>query len=170
MDHTMMDHSKMDHGHMGHGDMGAAACSMNMYLNADIKNLCILTEKWHITGVWSLLQSCIIIILFAMLFEFIRERIRRYEAGIGAIDIDSSQAGTVSSERATNRTPRAIRQSQMIKAFLYAFQVAVSYILMLVFMTFNVYVMAAVVIGAGLGHYFFNTDPASIGSKSMACH
>lgn len=80
-----------------------------MYLNADIKHLCILTEKWHVTGVVSLVQSCIVIILFAMLFEFTRERIRRYEAGIGAIDIDNTQGRAVSPERATTRTARALR-------------------------------------------------------------
>jgi copper transporter 1 len=78
-----------------------------MYLNADIKNLCILTKQWHITGAWSLLQSCVVIVLFAMLFEFLRERIRRYEAGLGSLQLEGAQGRSASPDRSAIRSARA---------------------------------------------------------------
>jgi copper transporter 1 len=47
---------------------------------------------------------------------------------------------------------------------------------MLVFMTYNAYLILAVVLGAAIGHYVFNSRMdvdvvlASAGGKGMACH
>lgn len=81
-----------------------------------------------------------------------------------------------------------------IRASLYAGTIALSFFLMLVFMTYNVcdlrslalplltwriqaYLIAAVIIGAGVGHYIFgstmNVDAVLnevAGPRSMACH
>jgi copper transporter 1 len=67
--------------------------------------------------------------------------------------------------------PRALR------AAVYGGTVFISFFLMLVFMTYNAYLIAAVVVGASLGHYVFgstlNADAIladSTGGKGMACH
>lgn len=171
MDHSTMDHAKMtsagmDHGGMDHGDMDMSSCAMNMFVNADTENLCILFKGWRVTGPWSLVQSMIVIILFAMSFEAIREYIRRYEQTQRPITLDG-RPGSPSPEM-TSKKDR--RRRQMIKSLLYALQVGISFMLMLVFMTYNVYIMGAVIIGSALGYYFFNSDPHGVGSKSMACH
>lgn len=133
-----------------HHDMEHDMCSMNMFINTDTTNLCIVFKQWRITGAWSLIQSLVIITLFAMAFEYLRECTRKYESR--PIQLETRE-----------------RRRQFVKSILYALQVGVSFMLMLVFMTYNVYVMGAVVLGSGMGYYFFNSDPNGA-SKSMACH
>ncbi|SPO26696.1 related to CTR2 - Protein involved in copper transport [Ustilago trichophora] len=70
------------------------------------------------------------------------------------------------------------RRVQMWRSTLYAFSIGVSFLLMLVGMTFNAWIIGAIVAGAGLGHYWFNRDlsstsavlAASADDKGLACH
>lgn len=68
------------------------------------------------------------------------------------------------------------RRMQFWRSALYATSIGISFVLMLISMTFNAYVIAAIVVGAGLGHYWFNRDLSStnlVGSaddKGLACH
>ncbi|KAH8986000.1 Ctr copper transporter [Lactarius hatsudake] len=66
---------------------------------------------------------------------------------------------------------------RILRATLYGVQVFVSFFLMLVFMTYNAYLILAVVIGAGIGHFVFgaemNVEAILAGGESgkgMACH
>ncbi|KAH3683893.1 hypothetical protein WICPIJ_005138 [Wickerhamomyces pijperi] len=56
--------------------------------------------------------------------------------------------------------------SRLKRAITYAALVGYSYMLMLVFMTYNGWVMLSVAVGAGIGNYLFNTAF----NDSMACH
>ncbi|KAF5328814.1 hypothetical protein D9619_011640 [Psilocybe cf. subviscida] len=67
--------------------------------------------------------------------------------------------------------------SRALRAIVYGGTVFISFFLMLVFMTYNAYLIFAVVVGASLGHYIFGAtmDVDSILSdassgKGMACH
>lgn len=158
---------------MHHGDM--SSCAMNMFLNTDTTNLCILVKQWRVTGPWSLGQALVVIVLFAMSFEAIRELTRRYEhnSRTGIIALGGSSRPDSPSPLANTATTtgrREARKRQLIKSLLYALQVGISFLLMLVFMTYNVYVMAAVVVGSGIGYYLFNSDPNGVSGKGMACH
>jgi len=66
-----------------------------------------------------------------------------------------------------------------LRAILYGATIFLSFFLMLVFMTYNAYLILAVVVGAAIGHYIFGThmdvDSVLSGSggssgKTMACH
>jgi len=65
-----------------------------------------------------------------------------------------------------------------LRAVVYGSTVFLSFFLMLVFMTYNAYLIGAVVVGAALGHYIFGAtiNPDTIlsesatGGKGMACH
>lgn len=50
------------------------------------------------------------------------------------------------------------RQGQLRRAALYVVTLTLSMFLMLVFMTYNAWLIAAVLLGAGTGHYLFNRD------------
>lgn len=207
MDHSMhhnMDHSShampgMDHGghampgmdHGGHGGMdhGASGCVGSMYLNGQVADLCILSERWRVTGVWSLLWSCAIIALAAVAFEWLRDRTRVFEAtgqfhfalfarptsptngggSGGRVRLPTSRSGSPSPYDSTSFGASS-RRRRAVRALLYALQVSVSFTLMLVFMTFNYWVMAAVVLGSGVGFYLFNEDPNGVAGKTMVCH
>ncbi|QRW21273.1 copper transport protein CTR2 [Rhizoctonia solani] len=68
--------------------------------------------------------------------------------------------------------------ARISRAALYGAQVFLSFFLMLVFMTYNAYLILAVVLGAAIGHYVFGAQMdaeavlsnAGVGAKGMACH
>jgi copper transporter 1 len=155
MDHSGMDHGDMDHGHGGGmKDM----CSMNMLFTWDTNNLCIVFRQWHVRSTTSLLFSLIAVIILAIGYEALRSVSRRYEQ---ALD---------------NRVRSAPRQSQgqadqrahLVKAVLYALQNFYAFMLMLVFMTYNGWVMISVSFGAFLGYLFFGQRTSA--TKENACH
>lgn len=63
---------------------------------------------------------------------------------------------------------RAERTGTIVKAALYAVQVFYSFFIMLLFMTYNGWVMLAVAVGAFVGYIAFGAKTSS--SKTVACH
>jgi len=62
----------------------------------------------------------------------------------------------------------ALKTSDIVRAALYAVQVFYSFFIMLLFMTYNGWVMLAVAGGAFVGHLLFGLKTSS--TKSVACH
>jgi len=67
--------------------------------------------------------------------------------------------------------------SRALRAGVYGATVFLSFFLMLVFMTYNAYLIASVVIGAAVGHYIFGSTmdvdamlSDSNSTKGVACH
>ncbi|KAI1072488.1 hypothetical protein LB507_002909 [Fusarium sp. FIESC RH6] len=159
MDHVHMDHSSMDHGGMDHGHGGMNdMCSMNMLFTWDTTNLCIVFRQWHVRSTTSLLFSLVAVILLAMGYEALRSLSRRYEQ---ALDNRVRAAPRQSQEQADQR-------AHLIKAILYALQNFYAFMLMLVFMTYNGWVMISVSLGAFLGYLFFGQKTSA--TKENACH
>ncbi|KAJ4010668.1 copper transpport protein [Fusarium irregulare] len=173
MDHAHMDHSSMDHGGMDHGHGGMKdMCSMNMLFTWDTTNLCIVFRQWHVRSTTSLLFSLVAVILLAMGYEALRSLSRRYEQALdNRVRAAPSLDGPV-----TESTPILSGQSQeqadqrahLIKAILYALQNFYAFMLMLVFMTYNGWVMISVSLGAFLGYLFFGQKTSA--TKENACH
>ncbi|KAJ1976746.1 copper transpport protein [Dimargaris cristalligena] len=67
----------------------------------------------------------------------------------------------VSAKRRTN--------VRVTRAVLYSLQVFYSFFLMLIFMTYNWYLVISVVVGTAIGHFFFASDEMA-GFRSMSCH
>ncbi|CEI39135.1 hypothetical protein FVEN_g10732 [Fusarium venenatum] len=160
MDHSHMDHSGMDHGDMDHGHGGGMKdmCSMNMLFTWDTNNLCIVFRQWHVRSTTSLLFSLIAVILLAIGYEALRSVSRRYEQ---ALDNRVRSAPRQSHGQADQR-------AHLIKAVLYALQNFYAFMLMLVFMTYNGWVMISVSLGAFLGYLFFGQRTSA--TKENACH
>ncbi|KAI1184828.1 Ctr copper transporter family-domain-containing protein [Nemania serpens] len=60
------------------------------------------------------------------------------------------------------------QRARILKAVLYGVQNFYAFMIMLLFMTYNGFVMIAVAIGAGLGYYLFGSHTQA--SKETACH
>ena len=60
------------------------------------------------------------------------------------------------------------RRGKMIKAAMYAFNMVVGYLIMLIAMTYSLELFLAVIVGLGIGHVTFNTD-APVGDSVTAC-
>ncbi|GJN68591.1 Ctr copper transporter [Purpureocillium lilacinum] len=157
MDHSHMNHAGMDHGGGGHGGMDDM-CSMSMLFTWDTTNLCIVFRQWHIRSTASLIVSLLAVVLLAMGYEALRSLSRAYEASLA---------------KRISAMPRQLqdetaRRGHIVKAVLYALQNFYAFMLMLVFMTYNGWVMIAVSLGAFFGYLVFGQTTSA--TKDNACH
>ncbi|CEJ82579.1 hypothetical protein VHEMI02636 [[Torrubiella] hemipterigena] len=168
-----MDHSAMDHS--GHGGMPGMddMCSMSMLFTWDTKNLCIVFRQWHIRSTLSLIISLLAIVLIGVGYEALRALSRSYETASN----QRIQSLPNDNERLTETTPflapgqlaeEASRKNHYTKAAIYALQNFYAFMLMLVFMTYNGWVMIAVTLGAFIGYVLFGHTTSS--TKDNACH
>ncbi|KAG6362110.1 hypothetical protein INS49_010339 [Diaporthe citri] len=175
-----MDHSHMDHGNMGdmpghgghdmpsHGDV----CSMSMLFTWDTNNLCIVFKQWHIRTTPGLLFSLIAVVLIGMGYEALRAGTRRYEV-IMARRLDSTPSDIITETTplawATGQNKAQVNQrTHLLKAVLYAVQTFYAFMLMLIFMTYNGWVMVAVTLGAFFGYLVFGAHTPV--NKETQCH
>ncbi|MCJ1357996.1 MAG: hypothetical protein MMC33_007994 [Icmadophila ericetorum] len=186
----------LDHGGMdmpSHRPM----CNMNMLFTWDTTNLCIVFRWWHISNTFTLLLSLLGVALLTAGYEGVREVARRYEASSAEYanrlprkSLSSSRFSLCQpsqdewakrchsvdddDEPSSPKWPFAgklMKQSEQktktIKATLYAIQVFYSFFIMLLFMTYNGWIMLAVAVGAFIGYLTFGNASAT---KGVACH
>lgn len=166
----------MDHG--GHDDMNM--CKMNMLFNWDVENVCIVFEWWRIETPFGLLLSSLVIAGIAAGYEFLRASSRAYDNQLLAADKkkDTSRRMDLEDDHSENesllastfvrQTTNMSQQQRVTRSVFYAILVAISFWLMLVFMTYNGFLMLSVVIGAGIGHYAFGGNLSS--DRGIQCH
>ncbi|KAK4550346.1 hypothetical protein LTR36_003313 [Oleoguttula mirabilis] len=152
MDHSHMDHGDMD---MGHGDQ--PMCSMNMLFTWDTNNLCIVFRGWRVTSTSSLIISLLAVMALTAGYEAVREASRRYEQRHAAIMENTPRSSAQVEEK----------KAKVVKAALYGVQVFYSFFIMLLFMTYNGWIMLAVGFGAFFGYLLFGGSSIE---KSAACH
>lgn len=157
--HGGMNHGGMSHANMAHGDMehdmpGMKMCKMSMVLNADYENLCILTDAIMVTNKVQLILAILGITLFTVGYEYFKNFVDKLQSKY-------SQYFNSNAVTETEKMKYKIRLS-----ISYALTVGYSFIIMLLFMTYNVWVMLSVCVGAGLGHYFFGGSATA----PLVCH
>ncbi|PAV18885.1 Ctr copper transporter [Pyrrhoderma noxium] len=162
----------MEHGdHGGHDgmDMGGK-CSMNMLWNTQIIDTCVVFPQWHIRSHYGFFLSFLAIVALGIFYEWLRASARTFDRRVALKFVDGKGKGRNSSTFHVPHFDRALR------AILYGATVFLSFFLMLVFMTYNAYLILAVVLGAAIGHYYLggemNVDAVlhSSDDKGMACH
>ncbi|KAI9802446.1 MAG: hypothetical protein M1825_002830 [Sarcosagium campestre] len=182
MDHGSLGHGSLSHAGMDHGGMehGGMKCSMNMLFTWNTENLCIVFSGWRITSTISLILSLVAIVLITATYELLRDYSRRYELRL-AQRKDTLSGETLKPKRCEvddrdesssllspgTRVRGAREDGKLVKAALYAVQVFYSFFIMLLFMTYNGWVMLAVAVGAFVGYVVWGNSSAS---KSVACH
>jgi len=167
----------MDHSHMGHGgmDMGPAdRCNMNMLFTWDTTNLCIVFRQWHIRGTGSLVLSLLAIVAITAGYEALRAAARRYDERTtrhpDALPRRNSNPDHSFSSGAG--AAGGSQQVRLVKSALYGLQNFYAFMIMLLFMTYNGWVMISVAVGAGVGYWFFGSSGQDgvKGYKETACH
>jgi len=164
----------MKHDDMTHDDM------MKMYFHGGYNEV-ILFSFWRISSVGGLVGSMIGCFLLGVLYEglkFFREFMLRQEyrsAGYsnvnptpestveedGADSIASVEPAGRASDLERNKSSIKIIQTNLfsrghiLQTFLQLIQVILSYCLMLIFMTYNTWLCAAVAMGAATGYFAF---------------
>ncbi|KAF9647815.1 Ctr copper transporter [Thelephora ganbajun] len=170
-----MDHSHHDHG-MHMSDPPEARCRMSMLWNTRIIDTCVVFKSWHIRSNAGFVVSCIAIVLLGLFFEWLRSYAKRVDQkilakeGKGRVRLGSSRDGSRERGEDAPKFSTISRASRVYRSLLYAVIVFISFFLMLVFMTYNAYLILATVAGAGIGHYLFSEFGMGGDDKGMACH
>lgn len=183
----------MDHGnHEGH-EM-PARCAMHMLWNTQIINTCVVFPSWHIHTHTQFVFSLAVVLLLGVLYEYLRffqqSVNRRIATKLGKgkrVASPVSDSGRSTPDRGAasevvgllngkggRNTDGVVLPAhlRLLRAALYGASVFLSFFLMLVFMTYNAYLIFAVVAGAVIGHYIFDryVEFDNAGGRSMACH
>ncbi|XP_044756129.1 high affinity copper uptake protein 1-like isoform X3 [Coccinella septempunctata] len=179
MHHTMHSHNHsampkigtdakgMDMGGMDHMDMG-----MKMFFHFGTVET-VLFEQWKFSTVGGLVGSMIGILIMAALYEglkYYREYLfwKTYNA-LQYRAVSIPEKGVVNEE---NQIVQPTMWSKMhsFQTFLHMIQMVLSYFLMLIFMTYNIWLCIAVVIGAGIGYFLFGWKKSVIVDVTEHCH
>ncbi|KAF2970734.1 hypothetical protein GQX73_g2751 [Xylaria multiplex] len=153
---------------MSHGggmDMDDSECSTHMLWNWNTIGSCFFAESWKIKTEGMMAATCIGVFLLAIVLEFVRRVgkeydhliLRQFQQHVDAQAAMAKAEGDCCSEgtRAVNQTVifRATAIQQLIRSFIHAVAFGIAYILMLIAMAFNGYVIIVIIIGAGFGKF-----------------
>ncbi|GMR39137.1 hypothetical protein PMAYCL1PPCAC_09332 [Pristionchus mayeri] len=128
---------QMDMSGMGH-DHSAHSMSHSMSFHGGLKEV-VLFQFWQTMSPLSMILSCIVVVLLCFVMEATRWSRMKREA--------------VNKMRNASGSP--VTPHRLIDACLHAVQLTISYLLMLVFMTFNVWLCAATVVGEVIARLLF---------------
>jgi copper transporter 1 len=146
---------------MKNGSMGGM--HMTFYFGNDAT---ILFSPWKVATWQGMLWSCVVILVVSFLYEglkFLRQRLlncartrlaRPRDRSSEHDDDDELLLSEVSFGRLNRRTIRILLH--VTQAILYLLQVLIGYMLMLVAMTYNAWLLISLVLGAGIGYLVFN--------------
>ncbi|XP_013116467.2 high affinity copper uptake protein 1 [Stomoxys calcitrans] len=163
-----MDHDH-DHGSGGGGD-GKVSCPMIMVFHAGHCER-ILWDGWVASTVVEFVFSALAIFLVAFIYEalkfvreyFLRQTVRK-EAERVALELQAKRSSPPCHAPSTTAMmpiqektymQRIFSEAHLIQTFCNLLQIVISYLLMLVFMTFNYWLCLAVVLGLGIGYFVF---------------
>jgi len=161
------------HGAASDSDSSGHHMAMHMYFHGG-ESETILFEWWKTSSALGLVGSCFAIAFLAFLYEalkFYREHLYRHS-------FQTVQVNTVSTPvengdiKETHKTVQVKMRSGMHiwQTCLHVLQVVLSYFLMLVFMTYNVWLCLAVALGAGVGYFCFGWKKSLIVDITEHCH
>ncbi|XP_058824257.1 high affinity copper uptake protein 1 isoform X2 [Topomyia yanbarensis] len=184
-------------GHAGHGSHNAGGMEgmvhhmMSMSFHGGY-NETILFEQWKIDSLSGLLWSMLLIFIMAALYEglkYYREHLfwKTYNAlqyRPVTVTEKSPRNGTVSNNNETvvnggggdgddgSRIvqPTMLSIMHLYQTFLHILQVTLSFLLMLIFMTYNTWLCVAVVLGAALGYFLFGWKKSVVVDVTEHCH
>ncbi|MPC39538.1 High affinity copper uptake protein 1 [Portunus trituberculatus] len=193
-----MKHSGHGHGH-GHGRDMDMDMDMDMGMSMSFHfgyNETILFDWWKISTIGGLIGSMVGIFILAMLYEglkYWREHLFRkslaamqycakVEKGNVTEQDKPSQyvfhlliqpAGTLMGNKEILEFQCMMNMLSVdhgIQTLLHMVQMIVSYLLMLIFMTYNVWLCIATVLGAGLGYFLFGWRKSVVVDITEHCH
>ncbi|XP_032666199.1 high affinity copper uptake protein 1 isoform X2 [Odontomachus brunneus] len=187
MNHGNMDHGAMNHGSMDHGNMHQVASSMsNACGDMDMHGhgmsmtfhtgFCesVLFDNWRITSIGGLVGSMIGIVIMAALYEglkYYREYLfwKTYNSlQYRSVTVPSEKNVVAEDNRVVQ--PTMLSWMHFFQTLLHIVQIVLSYFLMLIFMTYNVWLCCAVVLGAAIGYFLFGWKKSVIVDVTEHCH
>lgn len=151
---------------MSHGDMdmgGMATCKISMLWNWYTIDACFLSSSWHITSHGMFAASCIGVAALVVTLEFFRRIGKEYDALIvrqfkrnlsaRAAAVRNQSARSFEGSEPPFATFRATPLQQLIRSVLHAVVFGLAYIVMLLAMYYNGYIIFSIILGAGIGKF-----------------
>jgi copper transporter 1 len=139
----------------------------------------VLFEWWKVSGAGGLVASMVVIFILALLYE----ALKYYRLNMSLNGYVSKQCGDIertcgpgcrgatnAQESSGRKQPTMLSLVHGLQTFLQIVQVLLSYFLMLVFMTYNVWLCVALVIGAGLGYFLFGWKTNCVVDACESCN
>ncbi|XP_052720762.1 high affinity copper uptake protein 1-like isoform X5 [Crassostrea angulata] len=176
---TGHDHGSGGMGHdMGHGMHmsmnGSDECGNGMAMFFHTGNCeYILFEGVQTKSVAGMVGACIVIFCLAVLYEGLKV-LREYLLKRALVSGSKYQEVTIGTKGLSDPQVKSrlsmVSGSHLTQTLLHVIQVFVSYCLMLVFMTYNVWLCIAVLLGAGAGYFFFGWKRAVVVDVNEHCH
>lgn len=154
--------------HLSSGD------HMQMYFHFGVESI-ILFKEWSTSTTEGLIGSVIGIFILAMLYEgikFFREFLfKKYFTSLeySSVSVLGDDGKPVTEVHKVARN-RMLSWPHMVQTFLHIVQMVLSYFLMLIFMTYNVWLCLPVVAGAGMGYFLFGWRKATVVDITEHCH
>ncbi|KAF8360860.1 hypothetical protein PRIPAC_87783, partial [Pristionchus pacificus] len=154
------------------GNDNCTTSSMILDMTLHIGDREIILFSWWKTGsLLGLIGSCLIIFLLAVLYEAIRA-FRMWIARFDAIEAASKQENEIEEREERGRirsaatliftqSPVSSIKMRIVHSLLHSAQTLLGFILMLIVMTFNFWVLLSVVLGMTLGFFIFSGSPYS---------
>ncbi|XP_063721654.1 protein SLC31A2-like isoform X2 [Symsagittifera roscoffensis] len=127
----------------------------------------ILWESWKVKNWWQLLLSCVFWFGVSVGYEGLkaaRERLTHHHEGPEkSLDDNGTPNNSTSSKNYTlgSQKPASgyfsnlLTKKHLLQTLLHFFQVAMGYLIMLVAMTFNVWLFVSIIMGFTTGYFFF---------------
>ncbi|PHH88923.1 hypothetical protein CDD83_6885 [Cordyceps sp. RAO-2017] len=145
----------MDMHNHGGMDGDAASCKISMLWNWYTIDACFLSSSWHIKNGGMFAATCLGVILLVVVVELLRRLGKEYDALIQrqARRQFANQYADVKSFDTPVVTFRATIVQQLIRSLLHALTFGGAYIVMLLAMYFNGFIIICIFIGAGLGKF-----------------
>ncbi|GBP59011.1 High affinity copper uptake protein 1 [Eumeta japonica] len=139
----------------------------------------ILFPGWNTRNAWQVACSALVFLVAGVLYEglkYYREALHRAAAPAPARSTDShlNIAKNECGPSAPCAQTAVIRysmwsQEHVIQTLLHILQATASYLLMLVFMTYNVWLCAGLVLGLGLGYFLFGWKKHTVVDVAEHC-
>lgn len=174
----------MSHG-MSHGD-GHKGMSHSMTFHGGVIET-ILFSWWDTKTTGGMVSSCLAIFVVAMLYEglkyYRKHLLWRAYTGLQYCAVappDKATNNPCSPEDAhviqavgkmvQQKTPKMLSVPHAYQTFLHGVQMLISYMLMLVFMTYNSWLCAAVILGSASGYFLFGWRESVVVDFTEHCH
>lgn len=177
MDHDMghMDTHKPHHGghpsddHSGH----AMEHMMKMWFHTGTSET-VLFESWTFSTVGGLIGSMVGIFVMAALYEYLKYY-REYLFWRTYNDLRYRSVSGPADKVAGSEENQIVRPSMfswmhVLQTFLHVVQMVLSYFLMLIFMTYNVWLCLPVVVGSAVTYFLFGWKKPVIVDVTEHCH
>lgn len=171
---------------MEHVSHGSGGHDMTMTFHGGYKE-CILFSWWNVTDVGEFVGSFFAIFIMALLYEglkyYRKHLLWKTYTGLQYCAVAPPDKGVANlcapDEPQTiqpmphvleRNIPTMLSAAHAWQTVLHGFQVLVSYMLMLVFMTYNVWLCAAVVLGSATGYFLFGWRESVVVDFTEHCH